>query len=117
MSSRPLEILTENGLEVIDNPFKRRLKREELLALLDDGVEALVAGLEPLDRGVLERSRLRVVSRCGSGVSNVDLEAAAELAIPVFNTPDAPVEAVAELMAQTRGWRTGPSDPAGRTSP
>jgi prephenate dehydrogenase len=27
------------------------------------------------------------------------------------------VEAVSELMARTRGWRTGPSDPAGRTSP
>jgi D-3-phosphoglycerate dehydrogenase len=41
--------------------------------------------------------RLKVISRCGTGLDNVDLEAAAELGIQVRNTPDAHVDAVAEL--------------------
>ncbi|MCP4690304.1 MAG: hydroxyacid dehydrogenase, partial [Desulfobacterales bacterium] len=37
------------------------------------------------------------ISRCGSGMSNVDQEAAEELGIAVRNTPDGPTAAVAEL--------------------
>jgi D-3-phosphoglycerate dehydrogenase len=67
-----------------------------LLKLLP-GVEGLIAGLEPLDREVLQNSDLKVISRCGSGMTNVDLNAAKELGIKVFNTPDGPKQAVAEL--------------------
>lgn len=93
----PMRRLIENGCEVVTNPFKRKLSQEELLRLLANGVEGLIAGLEPLDRTVLERSNLKVISRCGSGLSNVDLEAARDLKIAVFSTPDAPTTAVAEL--------------------
>jgi D-3-phosphoglycerate dehydrogenase len=89
--------LLDAGFDVIDNPYRRRLTRDELLALLTPDVVGLVAGLEPLDRAVLEQSALRVVSRCGSGLSNVDVAAARELGIAVRSTPDAPVDAVAEL--------------------
>jgi D-3-phosphoglycerate dehydrogenase len=92
----PVELLESSGLEVQDNPFKRRLTKEELLELLP-GVDGLVAGLEPLSRDVMEASDLKVISRCGAGMVNVDQEAAADLGIRVFNTPDAPTDAVAEL--------------------
>lgn len=92
-----LNRLREAGCEVIGNPYKRRLNKEELLILLSDDVIGLIAGLEPLDRDVLEKTRLKVISRCGSGISNVDLEAAKELGIKVCSTPDAPTDAVAEL--------------------
>lgn len=93
----PLERLEEAGCRVIDNPYKRRLTKEELLDLLSDEVIGLVAGLEPLGRDVLQKSKLKVISRCGSGLSNVDLEAAKELEIKVCSTPDAPTASVAEL--------------------
>jgi len=92
----PIHRLKEAGFEVIDNPFKRKLTREELLNLLP-GVKGLIAGLEPLEREVLEKSQLKVISRCGSGLSNVDLEAAKQLGIIVRSTPLAPVTSVAEL--------------------
>ncbi len=92
----PLERLKETGMEVIPNPFGRKLQKDELLALLP-GVVGLIAGLEPLTRDVLEQSQLRVISRCGVGLSNVDLEAARALGIKVRSTPDAPTAAVAEL--------------------
>lgn len=93
----PLETLEAAGCRVIDNPFGRKLTPSELAELLADGVEGIVAGLETLDRAVLERSSLRVISRCGSGMSNVDLQAARELGIRVYSTPDAPTTGVAEL--------------------
>ncbi len=92
----PLELLLSGGLEVIDNPFKRKLTRKELTELLP-GVSGLIAGLETLDREVLEHSDLKVISRCGSALSNVDLTAAAELGIQVYHTPYGPTLAVAEL--------------------
>ena len=94
----PLETLNDSGLEVIDNPFKRRLTRPELLDLLTPDVVGLIAGLEPLDRDVMAGSSLKVISRCGSGMSNVDLTAASDLGIVVRSTPTAPVTAVAELV-------------------
>ena len=93
----PLVHLAEAGCDIIENPYKRRLTRDEVLKLLSDKVTGLIAGLEPLGRDVLEKTRLRVISRCGVGTSNIDLEAARELCIKVRSTPDAPTTSVAEL--------------------
>ncbi len=93
----PLERLAESGYEIIDNPFKRRLTRSEVIELLKPNVVGLLAGLEPLDAEVLRGSHLKVLSRVGSGMTNVDLDAARELGISVHSTPSGPTEAVAEL--------------------
>lgn len=93
----PLNRLIAAGYEVIDNPFKRKLTKNELFDLLTNEVIGVLAGLEPLDREVLHRSKLRVVSRVGSGMSNVDINAAKELGIAVCSTPNGPTVAVAEL--------------------
>ncbi len=93
----PMNRLIASGYEVIDNPFKRKLTKNELLGLLTPDVVGIVAGLEPLDRDVLQRSQLRVVSRVGSGISNVDLTTAQDLGIEVCSTPNGPTAAVAEL--------------------
>lgn len=93
----PMDLLKESGFQIIDNPYKRKLTKDELLQLLDVDVIGLIAGLEMLDREVLSRSKLKCISRVGSGMSNVDLDAAKELNILVKSTPDAPTQAVAEL--------------------
>ena len=93
----PLDKLVQQGYEVIENPFKRKLTKSEVLELLSDDVIGLIAGLEPLDREVMEKTNLKVISRCGSGMSNVDMEAAEELNIKVFSTPFGPTAAVVEL--------------------
>lgn len=95
--SAPLQKLTQAGFAVVDNPYKRKLTKDELLALLSPDVTGLIAGLETLDRDVMQKSSLKVISRCGSGMSNVDLNAARELGIKVCSTPMGPVESVAEL--------------------
>ena len=95
-STSVIEKLEAAGYEVRPNPFKRRLTREELLDLLP-GVDGLIAGLEPLDQPVLEKCDLKALARVGSGMTNVDQEAAKELGILVSSTPDGPTLAVAEL--------------------
>ena len=56
------------------------------------------AGVEPITARVLQQAEgLKVISRCGVGVENVDLNAARSLGIAVTNTPNAPTQAVAEL--------------------
>ncbi len=94
---QPLEKLLASGCEVIHNPYGRKLTKPELLQCLKKDVTGIIAGLEPLDKEVLEKSNLKVISRCGSGMSNVDLEAAKKLGIKVFSTPNGPITAVAEL--------------------
>ena len=96
-SREPLELLENLGASYRLNPQGRKLTSEEIASLLGD-VDGLVAGTEPLTREVLERApRLKIISRCGTGLDNVDLDAAAQLGIEVRNTPDAHVDAVAEL--------------------
>jgi D-3-phosphoglycerate dehydrogenase len=92
----PLEKLKAAGFEVLPNPFGRKLTKAELAERLP-GVAGLIAGLETLDRDVLAGSELKVISRCGAGMENVDLVAAREFGIRVYSTPDAPTAAVAEL--------------------
>lgn len=96
VDSTPLTELKRHGFEIIRNPFGRKLTEVELQQLLP-GVIGTIAGLEPLSRRVLSESNLKVISRCGVGLDNVDMEAARELGIQVINTPDAPTLAVAEL--------------------
>ncbi len=93
----PLDRLEAAGVDYRLNPHGRRLAPSETRELLR-GAAGLIAGTERLDRAVLEAAPdLRVISRCGAGLDNVDLEVAAELGIAVRHTPEAHVEAVAEL--------------------
>jgi len=87
------------GLNVINNPYKRRLTEDEAIGLIEKHQPVgMVAGVEPLTRKVLKKAKnLKIISRCGVGIDSVDLEAAKELGIKVTITPDAPVESVAEL--------------------
>lgn len=80
------------------NPHGRRLSEDEVAELVATDVIAILAGLEPLTDRVLSNAKsLRVIARCGTGLDSVDLQAASRLGIDVFNTPDAPTQAVAEL--------------------
>lgn len=86
------------GYELLLNPHGKRLTEDQVTDLLNDDVVGMVAGLEPLTASVLRSAKsLRVIARCGIGLDNVDLNAAQELGISVFCTPDAPTRSVAEL--------------------
>ena len=90
--------LHDAGISIEMNPHGRRLSEDEVADLVANDVIAVLAGLEPLTDRVLSNAKsLRVIARCGTGLDSVDLKAASQLGIDVFNTPDAPTQAVAEL--------------------
>ncbi|MBI4707953.1 MAG: phosphoglycerate dehydrogenase [Candidatus Omnitrophica bacterium] len=94
---RPLDMLTDNGYEVIMNPFKRKITKDEALKLYQ-GIDGVIAGTEFIDSKVMGSAvNLKVISRCGAGLDNVDLSYAKDKGIKVFNTPDAATDPVAEL--------------------
>jgi len=97
--SSPLNLLQNAGYEAIINPYGRKLTEAEALDLVSEVKPVgIIAGVEPITARVLQQAKgLKAISRCGVGLDNVDLNAAGSLGIAVTNTPDAPIEAVAEL--------------------
>jgi len=93
----PLKLLSDAGMDVQLNPYGRKLTPDECLSLYKD-IDGLIAGTEALTAEILKSARnLKVISRCGVGMDNIDLEIARQHGIKVFNTPDSPTVAVAEL--------------------
>jgi len=97
VGSAPLDLLTENGYEIINNPYGRKLTEDEVIELAADCI-GIVAGVEPLTPRVMDAlPKLKCISRVGIGMDSVDLNYAAKKGIIVKNTPDGPTRAVAEL--------------------
>ena len=98
VSANPLlKTLESLGFEILQNSFKRRLTEQEVADFLSRDVVAMIAGVEPLTKNVISGApSLRVISRCGIGLDNVDLIEAKSRGITVLNTPSAPSKAVAE---------------------
>jgi len=94
---KALSKLQQAGYDVTINPYGRKLTPDESFQLYKNKI-GVVAGTETINRELLSIcSKLKVISRCGSGIDNVDQEAANRLGIKVCNTPDGPTLAVAEL--------------------
>jgi len=92
-----LKMLQEENLEIINNPFGRKLTEDEVIEHLR-GVDGLLAGLEPLNANVFHKSpQLKAIARVGIGMDNVDIDAAKAANIKISNTPDGPTNAVAEM--------------------
>lgn len=96
-SDKAINLLLERGIEVIKNPFGRKMTEDEIIAHLE-GADGLLAGLEPLTERVFAASpQLKAVARIGIGMDSVDQQAAKNHGVKVSNTPDGPTEAVAEM--------------------
>ena len=92
-----IEILKRAGYTPVLNPYDRKLEFDEFADLIEDAV-GLIAGTEKITEDLLQKAKaLKVISRYGTGLDNIDLEAAKRRRIIVCNTPDAPTQAVAEL--------------------
>jgi D-3-phosphoglycerate dehydrogenase len=95
-SGPALAELLRHAAVVYRNTGGKRLAGQELSAALR-GATGAIAGTEPYSSEILEAAPgLRVISRIGSGTDNIDASTAGRLGIRVLNTPEAPVQAVAE---------------------
>lgn len=96
-SDKAINLLFDRGIEVVKNPYGRKLTVEETISLLQ-GADGLLAGLEQLNEEVFCKTPdLKAIARIGIGMDNIDTEAVQRRDIKLSNTPDAPTEAVAEM--------------------
>ena len=96
-SSVPLQLLDSEGYEVELNPTGRKITSDELLSSAKDCI-GLIAGTEQYSKDVLSKMKnLKVISRLGVGIDNIDINEAKKLNIKVFTTQTSPSLAVAEL--------------------
>jgi D-3-phosphoglycerate dehydrogenase len=92
-----LELLKDAEIEVVMNPYGRVIKEDEMVELIKD-MDGIIVGIDPITKRVIDNaSKLKVISKYGVGVDNIDLESAKERNIVVTNTPNANSNAVAEL--------------------
>lgn len=104
--------LRKIGCEPLWPEVKQFLTEEQCLSWAGK-IDAWLAGDDVISRAVLKahQSRLKGISKWGTGVDSIDLEAAKELNIPLKNTPGAFGHAVAEvaigyMLMLTRGLNT-----------
>jgi len=93
------KVAARDGIEFVYHPWNRKPKPEEILEEMVRGEYAgLIAGTERLENAIADQARaLKVVSRVGSGLDNLDVEYFAARGIQTAFTPFGPVDAVAEL--------------------
>src|SRR3989442_1489094 len=92
-----LAILKQAGYEIIANPRPRTLTEDEMAAYIV-GMEGIIVGDDPVTHRVLDRATaLKVISKFGTHVDNIDVDVAAARHIPVTFTPGVTHPAVAEL--------------------
>jgi len=108
ISKKPMEMLEEKGYEIKKNESGKPLNNKKLLILIDD-VDGIIIGIDDLNAGIIKQAHnLKVISKYGVGVDNIDIEAATEYGIIVANVPDFCIDevsthAMALILACARG--------------
>jgi D-3-phosphoglycerate dehydrogenase / 2-oxoglutarate reductase len=86
----------EHDIEPVVPPVQERLSEEQLLEWIGD-VDGVVCGDDRFTAAVMDSApRLRVISKWGTGIDSIDLEAAEGRGIRVCNTPNAFSDPVAD---------------------
>lgn len=88
--------LEREGVEVFAADVRERLSEEELLPLVAE-IDGAICGDDQFTERVLSSAtRLKVISKWGTGIDSIDSGAAARRGIRVCNTPDAFTDPVAD---------------------
>jgi D-3-phosphoglycerate dehydrogenase / 2-oxoglutarate reductase len=95
------ERIADAGIELLRDRFQVELgldwDGDELQSRIGEFDAILIRSATDLDSGLIERAeRLKVIGRAGTGVDNVDVEAATKRGIVVANAPEANAIAAAE---------------------
>jgi len=97
ISKNPKEMLEEKGYEIIKNETGKPLNNKEMSVLIEDA-DGIIIGIDNLNVGIIKQAHnLKVISKYGVGVDNIDIKAATTQGIVVTNTPKANIDAVADL--------------------
>jgi len=96
-SDKSLKMFTERGYEIKRNNTGRPYEKEEMLKLIRD-IDGIIIGIDELSAEIIEEAdALKVISKYGIGLDNIDINTATNKKIIVTSTPTANVDAVADL--------------------
>jgi len=94
-SSLPLDLLKKNNLDFTIKNLEN-ISNNKFAQLIKD-VDILIAGLEKLDfQNLKYANKLKLISRVGIGLDNIDINYAIKKKIKISYTPDAVTHSVAE---------------------
>lgn len=92
----PRRTMESLGWEIIENRYKRIMNEEEMMAEVVD-VDGIILGSDPVTKQVLAKAnKLKIISRYGVGIDNIDLQEAQARNIQVTVTKNSNSEAVAD---------------------
>jgi len=90
--------LAKEDVELIPAKVKERLSETELLDVIGD-IDGMICGDDRITKRVLDAApRLKVISKWGTGIDSIDSEEAKSRGIPVYRTPNAFSEPVADTV-------------------
>ena len=97
LSHPALELLRQAGYEVIGSTPGQTPSEDELISLMD-GTIGWLAGVEPITAKVLDAAQeLKAISRNGTGIDNIDADAAHKHDIEILRAQGTNARGVAEL--------------------
>lgn len=96
-SNVPFEMLRKYDYEILINDSGKPYEESELIEIIKD-VDGIIVGLDKITSNVLKNAKkLKVITKYGVGVDNIDIEEAEKLGIKITYTPGANTESVADL--------------------
>jgi len=80
-----IELFEKNGIQAVK---KTKLSKEELIKEIQDYDGLIVRSATKVTKDIIDStSRLKIIGRAGTGVDNVDIDAATRKGVIVMNTP------------------------------
>jgi len=95
--------IDEEGIKILENEFdvdiKENLTEDEIISIIENYDAMIVRSATKVTAKIIEAGKnLKVIGRAGTGVDNIDIDAATNHNIAVINAPRGNVIAVAELV-------------------
>ena len=90
------DILRDNDIQIVPNTTGGILKKNEMMELIKD-CDGVILGVDPMDADIINAGKkLKVISKYGVGIDNIDMETAKQNHIQVMRTIGANSAAVAD---------------------
>ena len=97
-SDKAYDIFKTKGIEVAPNPYKGKGLSEDQLIELIPGVHGLLTGVDEVSEKFIQATDdLKVISKFGAGVDNIDISAATDKGIVVTRAPGTNSDSVADM--------------------
>jgi len=98
------DALDQEGIELLKKYFdvnvKIGLKEDEIVSIIGDYDILIVRSATKVTKKIIDASNLKVIGRAGTGIDNIDVDAAKAKGITVLNSPMGNVTAVSELVME-----------------